>query len=61
VFFGIVPQIMASFRAQHGVPAERTPIGALAIGHPDRDSGPMPPARASDRKTPDELVHRGRW
>jgi len=61
VFFGIAPQIMVSFRAQYGVPAEWTPIGAIAIGHPDPDSDPVPPARASDRKTLDELVHRGRW
>ena len=61
VFFGIAPEIMASFRARYGVPAEWTPIGAIAIGHPDPDSDPVPPARASDRKTLDELVHRGRW
>jgi nitroreductase len=61
VFFGIAPEIMASFRAHYGVPAEWTPIGAIAVGHPDQDSDPVPPARASDRKTLDELVHRGRW
>jgi nitroreductase len=61
VFFGIAPEIMASFRAQYGVPAEWMPIGAIAIGHPDPDSDPVPPARASDRKTLDELVHRGHW
>lgn len=61
VFFGIAAEIMASFRAQYGVPAEWTPIGAIAIGHPDPDSDPVPPVRASDRKTLDELVHRGLW
>jgi len=61
VFFGTAPEIMGSFRAQYGVPAEWTPIGAIAIGHPDQDSDPVPPARAGDRKTLDELVHRGRW
>lgn len=51
----------AGFRTQYGVPAQWTPIGAIAIGHPDPDSDPVPAARASDRKTLDELVHRGRW
>lgn len=60
VFFGIVPESMASFRVQYGVPAEWTPIGAIAIGHPDPGSDPIPPGRASDRRTLDELVHRGR-
>jgi nitroreductase len=61
VFFGIQPAIMAAFRAWFGVPEEWTPIGAIAIGHPDPGADPVPPARASDRKSLDELVHRGRW
>jgi nitroreductase len=44
-----------------GVPAEWTPIGAIAIGYPDPGSDPVPPARASDRKSLSELVHLGRW
>jgi nitroreductase len=61
VFFGIQPGIMANFRARFGVPGEWTPIGAIAIGYPDPDADPVPPARASDRKSLGELVHRGRW
>jgi nitroreductase len=61
VFFGIQPGIMADFRARFGIPAEWTPIGAIAIGYPDPGADPVPPARASDRKGLDELVHRGRW
>ena len=61
VFFGIPPSIMDAFRARYGVPAEWTPIGAIAVGYPDPGSDPVPPARASDRKSLDELVHRGRW
>ena len=63
VFFGIQPGIMADFRTRFGVPEKWTPIGALAIGHPDPNPGadPVPPARASDRKSLEELVHRGRW
>jgi hypothetical protein len=36
-------------------------IGAIAIGQPDPGADPAPPARASDRKSLAELVHRGRW
>ncbi len=61
VFFGIEPASMADFRARFGVPEEWTPIGAIAVGYPDPAADPVPPARASDRKPLDELVHRGRW
>lgn len=61
VFFGIQPGIMADFRVRFGIPAEWTPIGAIAIGYPDPGADPVPPARASDRKSLDVLVHRGRW
>jgi nitroreductase len=36
-------------------------LGAIAVGHPDLPADPVPPARASERKSLDELVHRGRW
>jgi nitroreductase len=61
VFFGLPPRNMADFRTQFGVPDQWTPIGAIAVGHPDPASDPFPPARASDRKSLDELVHRGHW
>src|ERR1035437_6505443 len=61
VFFGIPPRNMTDFRREFGVPAEWMPIGAIAVGHPNPGADPVPPARASDRKTLDELVHRGRW
>jgi nitroreductase len=61
VFFGIPPENMPDFRTQFGVPDQWVPIGAIAIGHPDPASDPVAPARASDRKSLDELVHRGRW
>ena len=59
VFFGS-PDI-ADFRARFDVPDEWTPIGAIAVGHPDLPADPVPPARASERKSLGELVHRGRW
>lgn len=59
VFFGIAPQIMAAFREAYGIPEEWTPIGAIAVGHPDPDAPPV--LRVTARKTLDELVHRGHW
>jgi nitroreductase len=61
VLFGILPGMMADFRARFGVPAEWTPIGAIAIGYANPGADPVRPARKSDRKSLDELVHRGRW
>jgi nitroreductase len=61
VFFGIEPVSTADFRTRFGVPEEWTPIGAVAIGHPDPAADPVPPARASDRKSLDELAHYGHW
>jgi len=61
VLFGIPPEVMGEFRAEYGVPDEWTPIGAIAVGHSDPANDPVPPAKASDRKKLDELVHRGRW
>ena len=61
VFFGLPPENMADFRTQYGVPEQWMPIGAIAIGYPDPAADPVPPARASDRKSLDELAHRGHW
>jgi nitroreductase len=61
VFFGIEPVSTDDFRTRFGVPEEWAPIGAVAIGHPDPAADPVPPARASDRKSLDELAHYGHW
>jgi nitroreductase len=59
VFFGAPP--FEGFRARFGIPEQWTPIGVIAVGYPDYASDPVPPARASDRRSLAELVHRGRW
>lgn len=61
VFFGLQPAIIDAFRAHFGVPEQWMPIGAIAIGEPDPAADPVPPARASDRRTLEDLVHRGTW
>lgn len=61
VFFGIQPGIMDAFRTRFGVPAEWTPIGAIAIGYPDPASDPVGTPSPSLRKSLDDLVHEGRW
>jgi nitroreductase len=61
VFFGIPPESTAGFRASYGVPAEWTPIGAIAVGHPDPAADQFRSSGTRNRKTLDELVHRGCW
>ena len=61
-FFGIQPELIPQFRTRFGVPEQWTPIGAIAVGHPDPAGGTGPSsARSIARKSLDELVHRGQW
>ncbi len=56
-FFGIPAGQIDAFRAEFGVPAHFTPIGAISIGYSDE-----PPRDLSKRRRPkDEVVHRGTW
>ncbi len=59
VFIG--PPEVVAFRAEFGVPQEWTPIGAIAVGHPDPEADPGGSARHRARKPLADLVHRGRW
>jgi nitroreductase len=61
VFIGIGPGQIPGFRAEFGVPAEYTPIGAVAVGHPDPGTETIDSADSPKRRTLDDLVHQGRW
>ena len=58
-FFGIPPERIGDYRAEFGVPADHTPIGAVSVGYgaPDHRSGSL----WRGRRPVDEVVHRGRW
>ncbi|WP_326948841.1 MULTISPECIES: nitroreductase family protein [unclassified Amycolatopsis] len=61
-FFGILPPVLDSFRERFGIPAEYTPVGAIAIGHRDYRLDPDPPWRpAIARKPLEDVVHWGKW
>jgi nitroreductase len=60
-FFGIPGSRTAAFRAEFGVPEAYQPIGAVTVGHPAVDTGPVgSPARRARRPLVD-VVHHGRW
>jgi nitroreductase len=61
LFFGIPPHQIADFRALYGVPDRYVPIGAVAVGHPAPEADQGGSARVIQRRTLDDLVHRGRW
>ena len=60
-FFGIPPDRTETFREAFDVPAAYTPIGAITVGHRVADAGPSGSPARRGRRTPDEVVHRGRW
>jgi nitroreductase len=57
-FFGVPRTAIDPVRQAFGIPAEWSPVGAVAIGHPD-PAAAKPKGRP--RKPLDEVVHRGFW
>ena len=60
LFFRLRPGVEERLRAEFGVPAEWSPLGALALGWPAGEGGPSGSARRG-RKPLADVVHRGRW
>jgi nitroreductase len=58
VYFGIVPEAVAPFRAAFGVPDDQEPIGAIAIGH---DAETEKRDLRSKRRNLADVTHYGRW
>ena len=58
VYFGIVPDAVAPFRAAFGVPDDQEPIGAIAIGH---DAESEKRDLRSRRRQLADVMHHGRW
>ena len=59
-FFGIPAEAVDRFRAEFGVPAGYTPVGAVTLGHRAGDAGPGGSA-SRGRRPREEVVHRGHW
>ncbi len=58
VYFGIVPEAVAPFRAAFGVPDDQEPIGAIAIGYDgEADKRDL----RSRRRDLSAVMHYGRW
>jgi nitroreductase len=58
-FFGVPPEYLDRLRAEFGVPAGYSPIGALAIGY--RATDRRSPSLRRGRRGTDEVVHFGNW
>jgi nitroreductase len=58
VYFGIVPEAVAPFRAAFGVPDDQEPIGAIAIGY---DAEADKRDLRSRRRDLSAVTHYGRW
>jgi len=61
LFFGIPPALIGQFRELFGVPDQYMPIGAVAIGHADAAADKGGSTRVIQRRSLEDLVHRGRW
>ncbi len=55
-----MPEDVARFRQEFGVPEDLEPIGAIAIGHNAEAARAPRDLRARRRPAPD-VIHYGRW
>lgn len=63
LYFGIPPSALGDVRAEFGIPDDFTPIGAVAVGHPDvdRDAKQRTSRKTIARRSVEDITHRGRW
>ena len=63
LYFGIPPSAIGEVRAEFGIPDDFTPIGAVAVGHPDvdRDARQRTSRKTIARRSVEDIAHRGRW
>jgi nitroreductase len=59
--FGMEAGETERFREHYGVPADHTPIGAVAVGHPDPSIDHRGSARRIARRPLEQVAHRGQW
>lgn len=60
-FFGIPPELTATFRSEFGIPDTYTPIGAITVGHRVPDTGAQGSPARRPRRGLDDVVHHGHW
>lgn len=60
LFFGQFEHASA-VAARFGIPADRTAVGTIAIGHPAGDDEVSRSVRTRARRPFDDVVHRGHW
>jgi nitroreductase len=58
-FFAIFPEQLTAFREAFAVPADRTPVGTITVGHPAADRVSRSLRRG--RRPAADIVHRSRW
>jgi nitroreductase len=55
------PAHISALRIEFGIPADYSPIGAIAIGHRPPDLPPQDPDKAQRRLGVRDVVHQGQW
>jgi nitroreductase len=58
-FFGVPAEATDALRSAFGVPADRTPIGVVSVGHRAEDL--VQGSAARGRRPQADVVHRGSW